>query len=175
MQAPAPRVERTFFALNAAVSALALAFIAFILLRPRGQMGAVDVSFLPAINAVFNGLSATSLLLGYGAIRRRNVRAHRFLMVSAFVLSSLFLTGYLSYHFVHGDTKFAGVGPIRAVYFALLISHILLSMSVVPLALTSFYFALTGAFERHKRLTRVFLPIWVYVSITGVVIFLMLR
>lgn len=175
MQAPASRADRTFFLFNAAVSTLAVAFIAFILLRPRGALGSVDVSFLPAINALFNALSATSLLVGYAAIRRRNIQAHRFLMVGAFVLSSLFLVGYLSYHFVHGDTKFTGVGPIRTLYFGILISHILLSLSVVPLALTSFYFAFTGAFARHKRLNRVFLPIWIYVSITGVVVFLMLR
>lgn len=175
MQAPASRADRTFFVFNAAVSTLAVGMIAFILLRPRSEHGALDLSFLPAVNALLNALSATSLLVGYAAIRRRNVAAHRFSMVSAFVLSSLFLVGYLSYHFVHGDTKFTGVGAIRTFYFAILISHILLSLSVVPLALTSFYFAFTGAFARHKRLNRVFLPIWLYVSITGVIVFLMLR
>ena len=96
-------------------------------------------------------------------------------MVSAFASSSLFLVGYLGYHFVHGDTKFTGTGPIRAVYFTLLISHILLSLAVVPLCLTSFYFAFIRAFARHRRLNRVFLPIWLYVSVTGVITFFMLR
>jgi putative membrane protein len=109
------------------------------------------------------------------AIRRRAVQVHRFLMVSAFALSSLFLVSYLTYHFVHGDTKFTGTGGIRVVYFSVLITHVLLSISVVPLALTSFYFAFTRSFQRHKRLNRVFLPIWLYVSVTGVVVFLMLR
>jgi len=97
------------------------------------------------------------------------------LMVTAFASSAIFLVGYLSYHFVHGDTHYTGTGAIRAVYFALLISHIVLSLSVVPLALSSFYFAFTRSFARHRRLNRVFLPIWLYVSVTGVLIFFMLR
>lgn len=170
----APRATRTFFAFNAALSAAAVAFIAFILTRGKSA-GGPDLSFMPAINASFNALSASCLLAGFVAIRRKNVGLHRLLMVSAFTCSALFLVGYLSYHFVHGDTKFTGTGPIRTVYFALLISHVLLSLSVVPLALTSFYFAFTRAFARHRRLNRVFLPIWLYVSVTGVVIFFMLR
>jgi putative membrane protein len=170
----APRASRAFFALNALLSASALAFIAFILTRGKSA-GGPDLSFMPAINASFNALSALCLMLGYVAIRRKKIAVHRSLMVSAFASSALFLVGYLSYHFVHGDTKFTGVGGIRVVYFALLISHILLSISVVPLALTSFYFAFTRAFVRHRRLNRVFLPIWLYVSVTGVVIFFMLR
>jgi putative membrane protein len=96
-------------------------------------------------------------------------------MTSAFASSALFLVGYLTYHFVHGDTKFTGVGAIRVVYFAVLISHIVLSLSVVPLALTSFYFAFTRSFTRHRKLNRFFLPIWLYVSLTGVAIFFLLR
>lgn len=170
------RSDRTFFAFNAVLSTLAVAFIAFILLRGRSGAGAgADLSFMPAVNASFNALSAACLVAGYVAIRQKRVAVHRLLMVSAFACSSLFLVGYLSYHFVHGDTKFTGSGPIRSVYFTLLISHILLSLSVVPLCLTSFYFAFTRAFGRHRRLNRVFLPIWLYVSVTGVVIFFMLR
>jgi len=169
-----PRSDRTFFVFNAALSTVAVAFIAFILLRGRGAAGP-DLSFMPAVNATFNALSAACLVAGYVAIRQKKIALHRILMVSAFASSSLFLVGYLGYHFVHGDTKFGGVGPIRLVYFTLLISHILLSLSVVPLCLTSFYFAFTRAFARHRRLNRVFLPIWLYVSVTGVIIFFMLR
>jgi putative membrane protein len=169
-----PRSDRTFFAFNAVLSTVAVAFIAFILLRGRSA-GGPDLSFMPAVNATFNALSAACLVGGYIAIRQKKIAVHRLLMVSAFACSSLFLVGYLSYHFVHGDTKFGGVGPIRVVYFTLLITHILLSLSVVPLCLTSFYFAFTRAFARHRRLNRVFLPIWLYVSVTGVVIFFMLR
>src|SRR3954468_19241344 len=169
-----PRSDRTFFTFNAVLSTVAVSFIAFILLRGKSA-GGPDLGFMPAVNACFNALSALCLVAGYVAIRQKKVAAHRLLMVTAFACSSLFLVGYLSYHFVHGDTKFGGVGPIRVVYFTLLITHILLSLSVVPLCLTSFYFAFTRAFARHRRLNRVFLPIWLYVSVTGVIIFFMLR
>lgn len=170
-----PRADRTFYLFNALVSVVAVAFIAFILLRERSGPEAADLSFMPAVNALCNALSALCLIAGYIAIRRRAVHVHRLLMVSAFALSTVFLVGYLSYHFVHGDTRFTGTGPVRLVYFAILISHILLSITVLPLALTSFYFAFTRSFARHRRLNRVFLPIWLYVSVTGVVIFFMLR
>ena len=112
--------------------------------------------------------------MGYVAIRGRAVHVHRVCMVSAFILSAVFLVGYLAYHFVHGDTTFTGTGPLRAAYFFILMTHVVLSIPVVPLALTS-YFAFTHAFGRHRRLNRVFLPMWLYVSVTGVVIFLLLR
>jgi putative membrane protein len=169
-----PHADRLFYFFNAVFSAAAVAFIAFILMRQQAS-GGPDLSFMPAVNATFNAASALCLLAGYVAIRRKNRAAHRVLMVAAFTCSALFLIGYLAYHFVHGDTKFTGTGPIRIAYFALLISHVVLSLSVVPLALTSFYFAFTGAFARHRRLNRVFLPIWLYVSVTGVLIFFMLR
>lgn len=175
MTATAGRTDRTFFTINALVSVVAVATIGFILTRHRSNPASLDLSFMPAVNATFNALSASALALGYVAIRQGRRERHRFWMVSAFVLSSLFLVGYLSYHFVHGDTKFAGVGPIRIVYFTILVSHVLLSLTVVPAALTSFYFAFTRQFDRHKRLNRIFLPIWFYVSVTGVVVFAMLR
>lgn len=170
-----PRSDRSFYGWNALVSCAAIAFIAFILLREGPGGSGLDLRFLPAVNAVFNGLAALSLTLGFVAIRRKAVHLHRLCMVSAFALSSLFLVGYLSYHFVHGDTTFSGRGPIRALYFFILITHIVLSITVVPLALTSFYLAFIRAFDRHRRLNRVFLPIWLYVSVTGVVIYFFLR
>jgi len=169
-----PRSDRLFFTFNALLSSAALAFIAFILLRKTESTGA-DLSFMPAVNAAFNAASATFLILGYIAIRRKRVSLHRLCMVTAFALSSLFLIGYLIYHSVHGDTKFGGTGALRAVYFAVLISHILLSIAVVPMALTSFYLAFTRSFARHRKLNRVFLPIWLYVSVTGVLLFFLLR
>jgi putative membrane protein len=169
-----PRSDRVFFAVNAAVSILALSFIAFILLRKTAS-GGPDLRFMPAVNAGFNALSASCLVVGYVAIRRRKISLHRICMVTAFAFSSLFLVGYLIYHSVHGDTKFAGTGVIRAVYLSLLGSHVLLSISVVPLALTSFYLAFTRSFARHRRLNPIFLPIWLYVSVTGVLLFFMLR
>jgi putative membrane protein len=170
-----PQADRTFFVFNAIVSTAAVGFIAFILFRDAAPASGRDLSFLPAVNATCNALSALCLVTGYVAIRRRAVHVHRLCMVSAFALSAIFLVGYLTYHFVHGDTRYTGVGPIRVVYFLILITHIVLSITVVPLALTSFYFAFTHAWQRHRRLNRVFLPIWLYVSVTGVIIFFMLR
>jgi putative membrane protein len=169
-----PRSDRLFFTFNALISTAALSFIAFILLRKTTSAGP-DLSFMPAVNAAFNALSATFLVLGYVAIRKGRISLHRLCMVTAFALSSLFLIGYLVYHSVHGDTKFSGTGALRVAYFAVLISHIVLSIVVVPLALTSFYLAFTRSFVRHRRLNRVFLPIWLYVSVTGVALFFMLR
>ena len=168
--------DRRFYVFNAIVSTAAIAFIAFILLReaPAGS-GGPDLSFLPAVNAVLNALSATCLALGWVAIRRKAIHVHRLLMVSAFAFSTVFLVGYLLYHSVEGDTPYTGVGAIRIFYFFILITHIILSITVVPLALTSFYFAFTRSFVRHRKLNRVFLPIWLYVSVTGVLIYFLLR
>lgn len=175
MSATRGRTDGAFFALNALVSAVAVVTIGFILTRHKSEAASFDLSFMPAVNASFNALSAGALALGYVAIRRGQRERHRFWMLAAFALSTLFLVGYLSYHFVHGDTKFTGTGPIRVVYFTILVSHVLLSLTVVPGALTSFYFAFTQQFARHKRINRVFLPIWFYVSVTGVIVFAMLR
>ncbi len=177
---PATLLDRTsdkrFYVFNALLSAGALAFLTYILIiRGGSEAAGIDLRFLPAVNASFNALAASFLIAGYVAIRRRAQRAHQYFMVSAFAASALFLVCYLAYHYVHGDTKYTGQGPLRAVYFFVLISHVLLSMPVVPLALSAFYFAAKKQFQRHKRVTRVLLPMWLYVSVTGVVIFFMLR
>ncbi|WNG33651.1 DUF420 domain-containing protein [Archangium violaceum] len=175
--APLPRVsDRGFYIFTAVVSAAALSFLAYILLiRRGGTVGGVDLRFLPAVNASLNALAAAFLTAGWVAIRRKARRAHQYLMVSAFASSGLFLVCYLAYHFVHGDTRYAGGGVLKAVYLTILASHVLLSMFVVPGALLSFYFAWRNAFERHRKVTRWLAPIWLYVSVTGVVIFFMLR
>lgn len=129
---------------------------------------------LPTLNALFNALSALCLLSGYAFIRRRQVAHHRACMIAAFVSSTLFLIGYLTYHAQAGTTRFAGQGWIRPVYFAMLISHTLLAAVVLPLAVTTLGFALKGNFQKHRRIARWTLPMWLYVSVTGVVIYLML-
>jgi putative membrane protein len=168
--------DRSFALINTAVSTLALGFIAYILVgRQVAPASGLDLRFLPALNATLNGTAAVLLGAGWLAIRGRRVRLHRQLMVLAFAASALFLVSYLVYHWVHGDTRYQGEGPMRVVYFAVLISHILLSITVVPAALTAFYLAWTRQFARHRRIMRVALPIWLYVSVTGVVIYFMLR
>lgn len=168
--------DRQFFVFNAVVSALALVFIAWILMvRRAAPAGEVDLRFLPAVNASLNALATAFLVAGWVAIRRRAIRLHKRLMVAAFAASALFLVSYLTYHYVHGDTRYQGEGWLRAVYFFVLITHVVLSMAVVPMALSAFYFAWRRQFARHRRLTRVALPIWLYVSVTGVLIYFMLR
>ncbi len=167
--------DKKFFLFNAVVSVLALSLLAWLLLIRRGTAGGQDLSFMPAVNASFNALAATLLLAGLVSIKQRRVDLHKRFMVSAFAASSLFLIGYVTYHYVHGDTKYTGVGPMRTVYFSILISHVLLSVGVVPLALTAFYYAWRKRFSTHAKVARVLFPVWLYVSITGVVIYFMLR
>lgn len=169
------RGDRRFMLVNALVSSLALSLLAWLLLAPREVGGGADLSFMPAINASLNALAAVLLASGYVAIKRRDRRLHQRLMISAFCASSLFLIGYVTYHYVHGDTKYTGQGALRYVYFGVLISHVLLSMAVVPMALASFYYAYRERFQTHARVARVLLPIWLYVSVTGVLIYFMLR
>ncbi len=176
LQPTAPRNDRAFFIFNAVVSIAALSLLAWLLLIHRGMdHTTLDLRFMPMVNACFNATAATLLIAGWVAIKRKNVELHRYLMVSAFAASALFLVGYLAYHAVHGDTKFGGVGFIRAVYLMILVSHVLLSLVIVPLALSAFYFAWRRDFQKHVKVTRVLHPIWLYVSVTGVVVFLMLR
>ncbi len=170
------RSDRLFFRFNAVLSVVALSFLAWLLLgRTASANSTLNLRFMPFLNACLNATSAVLLVLGRVAIARKQVERHRYLMVSAFVASALFLVGYVAYHAVHGDTKFGGQGVIRGVYLTLLASHVLLSTCVVPLSLSAFYFAFTKRFTTHVKVTRVLHPIWLYVSVTGVIIFLMLR
>ncbi|WP_224243092.1 DUF420 domain-containing protein [Hyalangium gracile] len=175
-QAPASRVtDRTFYVFTGIVSAAALALLAWLLLIRRGGSVGVDLRFMPAVNASLNALAASLLLAGWVAIKRGARRVHQYLMVSAFGASALFLVGYLAYHYVHGDTKYAGDGLGRTVYLAVLASHVVLSVPVLPMALVAFYFAWRKDFRRHRKVTRWLAPIWLYVSVTGVLVFFLLR
>ena len=134
----------------------------------------ISVSELPSINATLNATSATLLCVGYWFIRRKQVTAHKACMLGAFGVSTLFLVCYVIYHIYHGATKFTGEGWVRSVYFFILITHTILATAVVPLVLVTLYRALRGQFEKHKRVARWTWPIWLYVSITGVVVYVML-
>lgn len=173
---PPQSSDRTFFLFNAVVSVLALSLLSWLLLFHGGLQGSeVNLRFLPALNACFNATAAALLVAGWVAIKQQRRELHRYLMVSAFAASSCFLVGYLAYHFVHGDTKFGGVGAVKVAYLLILGSHVLLSIGIVPMCLGAFWFAWKGEFQRHTRVTRWLHPIWLYVSVTGVVVFLMLR
>ncbi|MBV9679695.1 MAG: DUF420 domain-containing protein [Acidobacteriaceae bacterium] len=142
----------------------------------KGKVAAPTwVSALPTANAVFNSLSAICLTLGYINIRRGNRVVHMRLMVMATVFSTLFLLSYITYHYFHGDTKFPGQGWIRPVYFFVLISHIGLSTIALPFILATLWYALRSQFRFHRRVARWTFPIWLYVSVTGVIVFAVLR
>ena len=129
---------------------------------------------LPAVNAVLNSLTAVALLVGYYFIRQKNVLAHRAAMGTAFAFGGLFLLSYVAYHSQVESTKFLGIGAIRTTYFFLLLTHISLAVVTVGLVLFTLYFALTGQYTKHKGIARWTFPVWLYVSITGVIVYFMI-
>ena len=132
------------------------------------------ISYLPHLNAFLNSTSTVLLVAGYGFIRSTRVRAHRNCQVAAVFTSVLFLISYLTYHYYHGDTPFPGQGIVRPFYFAILISHVILAIVIVPLVVITLYRAARGDFDRHRRIARWTLPLWIYVSVTGVIVYVML-
>ena len=134
----------------------------------------IPLSALPTLNAILNSLSALLLLNGYLAIRRRQIRRHKMSMLGAFATSTLFLISYLVYHAQIGSRPFTGQGWIRPLYFGILISHTVLAAAIVPLVLMTLRRALLGDFARHVPIARRTLPLWLYVSVTGVVVYWML-
>jgi putative membrane protein len=158
-----------------AVSAVASAFICWLVyVHPPFDRADTQLAFLPALNAVLNALAALALTCGFVCIRMRNVAAHKASMFTAFVFSSIFLVAYLTNYALHGEMKFQGVGGIRWVYFPLLITHIILAVVVLPMILITFFLSLSGRFASHRRLARWTFPVWLYVSVTGVIVYLML-
>ena len=134
----------------------------------------MSIRDLPTLNAILNGASAVLLVLGYRFIHHRQVNAHRACMLAAFVVSVLFLISYLTYHAQVGSVRFPLQGPIRIVYFAILITHTILAGLVPPLAIITLLRALRGRFDRHRRIARWALPVWLYVSATGVIVYFLL-
>jgi len=166
--------DRWAMAAIAAVSLAVVGLVAYLATRPGGTL-APGASMQPALNATLNAIAAVLLTAGWINIRRRNIAAHRACMLAAFGASTLFLVSYVIYHARAASVPFTGQGWIRPVYFFILITHIVLATVIVPLALTTIYRALRGELWRHKRIARVTLPIWLYVSVTGVLVYLMLH
>ncbi|GAB2966206.1 DUF420 domain-containing protein [Hymenobacter coalescens] len=133
-----------------------------------------DVSFLPGVNAGLNSLTALCLVLGYYFIRNKDVAKHRAMMGTAFLLGSIFLVSYVVYHSQTETTRFGGEGLIRGIYYFLLLTHIVLAAVTVGLVLFTLYFALTNQFHKHRRIARWTFPIWLYVSVTGVIVYFMI-
>ena len=158
------------------VSGLAVSFLLWLLYVHHASADfAGRWMFLPALNALLNGLCAITLCVGLYFIKHGNRDAHRSSMLLAFVFSSAFLVSYIVNHALHGDTIFPGHGPVRTLYLSILASHIVLSIVALPMVLTTFFFSLTGRFALHRRIAVITFPLWLYVSVTGVVVFAFLK
>jgi uncharacterized membrane protein YozB (DUF420 family) len=134
----------------------------------------IDYTVLPAVNATLNGVSGIFLLVGYVLIRRGRINAHRNAMLGAFGSSTVFLMSYVVYHAHAGSRPFTGQGAIRSVYFAILISHVILAAAILPMSISTLSRGLRGRYDDHKRIARWTFPTWMYVSLTGVIVYLML-
>ncbi|QHV98459.1 DUF420 domain-containing protein [Spirosoma endbachense] len=158
------------------ILSLAIPIAVAVLLGIRQKVDLGDwTTYLPHINGIINSMTSVLLLLGLYFIRQKNVEAHKRTMLSAFTLGSLFLVSYVLYHLTNESTPFGGEGWIRPVYYFLLISHIVLSVVVVWFVLRAVYFALSGQIQKHKQIVKYTFPIWLYVSITGVIVYLMIK
>lgn len=168
--------ERRAFLVIGVASVAVLVYLFWLLyFRPGAGEAPSWARSLPALNAALNFTSAVFLVSGFVAIRSRRRELHMKLMLTAVVFSALFLASYVVYHHYHGDTLFEGQGLVRPVYFFVLVSHILLSMVGLPLVLVTLFFAGTRRFHRHRRVARFTLPVWLYVSVTGVLVFFLLK
>jgi putative membrane protein len=169
------RSTRPAIAAIVAVSAVATLFLFWLIYIHPAAATSAQYAFLPALNAVLNGLAAISLLIGYTFIRARRIKAHRAAMTTAFVFSTLFLVSYIAHHALHGDVRYPAHAALRSVYLPLLASHIVLATLALPMVLVTFFFSLSGRIPQHRRIARWTFPLWLYVSITGVITYVMLR
>jgi putative membrane protein len=167
--------ERKSYLWIMVISVLIPVVVALLLFMPtRLNLGADFVYFLPHLNGVINTATSIALLAGYFFIDRKKIALHRASMSTAFILGSIFLVSYVVYHASAESTTFGGEGIIRSVYYFLLITHIILAAVVVPFVLFAFYFALSGKIDKHKKIVKYTFPIWLYVSVTGVIVYLMI-
>jgi putative membrane protein len=158
-----------------AVSAVATLFLFWLIyVHPAADTTATHYTFLPNLNALLNGLSAFALLIGFYFIQQRRIAAHRASMMTAFVFSSLFLVSYIANHALHGDQRYPVHNTIYHIYIPLLISHIILAIIALPIVLITFYLSLSGRIPAHRRLAKITFPLWLYVSVTGVIVRIML-
>jgi len=165
--------------INIAIALVSIAIPLVVLLifymKPPDVHVGFDLRILPAVNASLNFMTAVLLCFGYYFIRNKHIRSHRLCMVSAFILSALFLISYVTYHSLTESTHFGGTGIISYIYFTLLISHIILAAVIVPMVLITLTRALRERFDQHRKIARWTFPIWLYVAVTGVIVYLMLR
>jgi putative membrane protein len=168
--------EKTVFRWVTALSIIV--FLAVVVLNqkvlPRPEVQPAFTQYLPALNALINATCTVLLLLSLRAIRRKQIETHKKINLTTFVLSSLFLISYITYHWLANETRFPVDNPFRHLYLIILVSHIVLAAVVLPMVLVSFYFGLTNQIVKHRKLTRYSYPIWLYVTTTGVIVYLMI-
>ena len=158
-----------------AISAAASAFLLWLIYLHPAAGSSAQLAFLPALNALLNGLAAVTLLIGYTFIRARQMERHRAAMLTALAFSTLFLASYMLHHYLHGDVFYPPHAAFRTLYLCLLASHIMLATVALPLILVTFFFSLSGRIPMHRKVARWTLPVWLYVSVTGVITYAMLR
>jgi putative membrane protein len=174
--AVAPRSStRPAIAAILVISAAATLFLFWLIYVHPAAATSTQYAFLPALNAVLNGLSATALLIGFTFIRSRRIKAHRASMITAFIFSTLFLISYIAHHALHGDVRYPAHAAWRSIYLPLLTSHIVLAVVALPMVLVTFFFSLSGRIPQHRKIARWTFPLWLYVSVTGVITYVMLR
>jgi putative membrane protein len=157
------------------VSAIATLFLLWLIyIHPATDAAAVRYTFLPNLNAVLNGLSAIALVVGFYFVREGRIAAHRASMITAFVFSSIFLVSYIANHALHGDTLYPVHDEIYRIYLVILVSHIILAIVALPVVLITFFLSLSGRISLHRRVARFTFPLWLYVSVTGVIVRVML-
>lgn len=168
--------DRFFFRLALGISVVVFLLVVLLNRRmfPGPEVAPGWVKILPALNATINGTCSLLLIISYLAIRRKKINIHKTLNITTFCLSALFLLSYVTFHYFVPETKFGGTGSMKTIYYSILISHILLAAIVLPLILMSFYHALQGNFTRHRSIVRFSYPIWLYVTITGVLVYLLI-
>lgn len=157
------------------ISVFVPVLVGYLIYKPVAEeMGGSWVLVIPHINAVINAVTSVFLLAGFFFIRRKMIGRHRFCMLTAFILGCIFLVGYIIYHSTVPSTSFGGQGTIRTVYYVLLISHILLAIMVVPFVLLALYHALRDNIQHHQRIVKYAYPVWLYVSVSGVMVYLLI-
>jgi len=165
--------KKNFIPLIVLISILIPIVVAILFFAPKLDVGS-KLTFLPALNAALNGVTTILLIVAFIAIKKKNVELHRKLMQTAIGLSVLFLLSYIIYHATSEPTIYGGEGTLKVIYYFILISHIILAAAIVPLVLISFVRALSEKFDKHRKIARITLPLWLYVTITGVIVYLMI-
>lgn len=166
--------DKQFLTLIAVLSVVIPVVVALLFFMPKDGGSGVNVSFLPTLHAILNSLTAVALVTGYYFIRQNNSKAHRAAMLTAFGLSAIFLVSYVTYHFLGERTIYGGEGALKYIYYFILLTHIVLAIVIVPLVLLSVYFGISNQLSRHRRISKWTFPIWLYVAITGVLVYLLI-